>query len=108
MYFKELGKEANDTAKDKGWYDEEIIKTDLECHMLIVSEIAEASEEIRKGLDQLYFVNDKPKGESIELADAIIRIADYAFHKGIDLDRAIQLKLDYNKTRPFRHGGKLK
>ena len=29
-----------------------------------------------------------------------------AAHYGIDLDAAIQAKLEYNRSRPYRHGGK--
>ena len=48
----------------------------------------------------------KPEGELIELADAVIRIFDYAGAKGWDLEEAIKLKMTYNKTRSHRHGGK--
>ena len=46
----------------------------------------------------------KPEGVSIELADAVIRIADLCGQMGIDLETAIILKMDYNKSRPFKHG----
>lgn len=42
----------------------------------------------------------------IELADAIIRILDYCGYAGIDIDAAVERKHEYNKTRPYRHGGK--
>jgi len=48
----------------------------------------------------------KPEGIPIELADCIIRILDYCAYTGIDIDKAIQIKHEYNKTRPYRHGGK--
>jgi hypothetical protein len=35
-----------------------------------------------------------------------LRIADYCGHKGWDLEAALRMKMDYNKTRPHRHGGK--
>ena len=41
-----------------------------------------------------------------ELADAMIRIMDLAFSRGIDLEHHIQMKMRYNKTRPHMHGGK--
>lgn len=49
----------------------------------------------------------KPCGIPSELADAVIRIADLCGHMGIDLEAAIVAKMEYNKGRPFKHGGKL-
>lgn len=46
----------------------------------------------------------KPEGFGIELADTIIRIADLAGHLGIDLEKLIRLKWEYNVDRPFKHG----
>lgn len=48
----------------------------------------------------------KPEGFGVELADAIIRIADLARRHDIDLDGLVRLKMDYNKTRPHMHGGR--
>lgn len=48
----------------------------------------------------------KPDGFPIELADAVIRIADLCGYLGIDLEKAIRVKSDFNETRPFKHGGK--
>lgn len=48
----------------------------------------------------------KPEGFGVELADAIIRIADLARRLEIDLDGLVRLKMDYNKTRPHMHGGR--
>ena len=42
-----------------------------------------------------------------ELADAVIRILDMATGLGIDLDSEIAQKLDKNRSRGYRHGGKL-
>jgi NTP pyrophosphatase (non-canonical NTP hydrolase) len=48
----------------------------------------------------------KPEGLAIELADCMIRIMDYCGGAGIDIEKAIKIKHEYNKTRPFKHGGK--
>lgn len=66
--------------------------------MLIVSEVAEAMEGHRKGL-----ADDKlPHRQAIEveLADAVIRIADLAGALHLDLGGAIAEKLEYNRNRP--------
>ena len=71
----------------------------LATHMaLIHSEESEATEALRKG--------DRNNFEE-ELADVIIRVASIAHGLGIDLERTIVGKLEVNKTRGFRHGGKL-
>jgi hypothetical protein len=48
----------------------------------------------------------KPEGFVVELADAVIRIADLCGALGLDLAAAIELKHAFNVSRPFRHGGK--
>lgn len=48
----------------------------------------------------------KPEGIAVEMADCIIRILDWCGKEGIDIDRIISEKHEYNKTRPYRHGGK--
>jgi len=65
---------------------------------LIHSEVSEALEGFRKG--------DRANvGE--ELADVLIRILDCAPGLEIDLDREVAAKLEKNKTRGYRHGGKV-
>lgn len=100
-----FSKDVHELAKEKGWHDAtHHVNSDLENHMLIVSEIAEASENVRKGNPYFYMNNGKPEGEAVELADAIIRILDYAESQDMDLIGALLVKHEYNKTRPFRHG----
>ena len=109
MYnLNKLVDEIHETAKSKGWWDKD--RFPLEIHMLIVSEIAEATEEVRKNKEEfisyMYYENDKPVGEAVELVDAVIRILDYFGHKCWDFEKILKAKMDYNKTRPYRHGGK--
>lgn len=96
--------EIHELAKSKGWYDQP--RTPLELHMLIVSEIAEATEAARKGDDYHVTETGKPEGEAVELADAVIRILDYAEFRGFNLERIMLEKHEYNKNRSYRHGGK--
>jgi NTP pyrophosphatase (non-canonical NTP hydrolase) len=75
--------------------------------LLIVSEITEAMDELRAGIQptQVYTeFPDKPCGFGIELADAVIRILDLASCLGIDLEGLILQKMTYNEGRPFKHG----
>lgn len=65
--------------------------------MLVVSEVAEAMEGHRKGLMDDKLPN-RPMIE-VELADAVIRIADLAGALGLDLGGALAEKLAYNLTR---------
>ena len=105
MHIKDLVKESHETAREKGWWD--VVKSPLEIHALIHSEISEAVEEARKDTKPLYYNNDlKPEGEAVELADAIIRIADYFGYRNWDLEKILEIKMHYNKSRSYRHGNK--
>lgn len=49
----------------------------------------------------------KPFGVPTEFADILIRVLDACLAFGIDIDRAVNEKMEFNVTRPNRHGGKL-
>lgn len=55
---------------------------------------------------RIWKVPVKPDGIPIELADIIIRVLDVCAAHDIDIQRAIAEKMDFNRTRPERHGGK--
>lgn len=119
-------REIHGLAIEKGWYEGEP-KSTLEQLALIMSELGEAVNEVRVENAPVYFkckitgkslpldkVNQgvigfdhwKPEGVAVELADAIIRALDFADHCGWNMEQIIQLKHNFNKTRPHRHGGK--
>ena len=98
-----------DNAVQKGWHDEDRTIGDLIA--LMHSELSEALEEYRNGHSptEVYFNDskpEKPEGIPVELADCVIRIFDFCGKYGIDLEYVINQKIAYNKSRPYRHGGK--
>lgn len=105
MKLNDLVTTAHEMAQSKGWWNSP--REDGTLLMLMVCELAEAAEEARNNTPDVYFKDDgKPEGKAIELVDTIIRIADYFGHKGWNLEELVKLKLEYNKTRSQRHGGK--
>lgn len=101
----DLAKEIHEHAVSRGWYDKP--RNIGEMLALIHSEVSEALEEYREQKMQTYFDGEKPCGFPSELADVIIRTLDLCAHLEIDIDAEIEAKMRYNKTRPYRHGGKI-
>lgn len=105
MHLNTFMRQVHSTAREKGWHDSE--RRPLEIHALISSEIGEATEAVRGGLPHFFLDGKgKPEGEAVELADAVIRIADYFGKNGWNFAEILKAKMEYNKTRSYRHGGK--
>ena len=99
----ELATEVHSTAKEKGWWDNE--RNDGELIALMHSELSECLEHLRHSNPQ----DDKiPQhtGAEAEFADVIIRMMDMAVARGWDVARAVVDKMEFNKTRKHKHGGK--
>jgi len=91
-----LVKEAHETAVEKGWWRDE--RSLLDCIALIHCELSEAVEAYRKG-DEAHVVE--------ELADVLIRVFDLCGRRGWNLEKSVLDKMAFNKTRSYRHGGKI-
>tara|TARA_R110002020_G_scaffold117476_11_gene268607 strand:- start:594 stop:917 length:324 start_codon:yes stop_codon:yes gene_type:complete len=99
--WNKIAKSIYKNAVNHGFWKDE--KNDGEAMALIHSEISEALEAMR---------NDNPSSSKIieyssveeELADAVIRIMDYAFGKDLDVAGAILAKIEYNQSREYMHG----
>jgi len=96
MELRNLQKEIHDNAIAHGWWDKFRPIPELLC--LIHSEVSEALEAYRNG--------DR-ENIAEELADIVIRTLDTAGGYGIDLEEEVIKKHEINKSRPYRHGGKL-
>lgn len=95
---KEIRKinEANGwkVTKPEDWNDTYKIPAIL-C--LIHSEVSKALEDFRK---------DNREHFAEEIADVMIRCLDLCAGQNIDIEKEILAKLEKNKLRGFRHGGK--
>ena len=114
----ELARQFHKRAKAKGFWDEERETGTL--LMLIVSELSEALEADRKNKhsNMPLFNFDVDTGDSFEdafkknikdtfedeIADVAIRLLDLVGKMGIDIEKHISLKMQYNATRPYKHG----
>lgn len=122
---------AHSTAKEKGFWETE--RNVSEMLMLIVSELAEAQEALRKNhysekqiSKQLHsdihlditdeefvfqgiawkkaFETHVKSSFEDEIADVAIRLFDLCGGLGIDLEKHIELKMKYNSMRGYKHG----
>lgn len=91
-----LIKECHRIAESKGWWDEP--RNDGELIALMHSELSEALEALR--------AHGTKDNLAEELADCCIRIFDYCGARDIDLEKILLKKIEYNRTRPYRHGKK--
>lgn len=128
---KNLIAQAHGTAKEKGFWDTE--RNVSEMLMLIVSEVAEAQEALRKNhyanqevVDSLAhdleldrtdeefllkalvwkgkFEDNIKSSFEDEIADVAIRLFDLCGGMGIDLEKHIEMKMKYNSMRGYKHG----
>lgn len=104
-------------AKEKGWHDEDETEDhfiERACNNMHdeVSELHEAwrNNRLHKDCDKA----EKMAAEGLpvltclqeEYADIVIRAAENSKRLGFDLQLAVAIKHEFNKTRPVRHGGK--
>lgn len=94
---------AHQIAKEHGWW--ELDRNDGEMIALMHSELSEALEGIRHGNPPSDHIPTFSAAEE-EFADVLIRIFDTCHVRGYRLAEAIVAKMEYNNSRPYKHGGK--
>lgn len=131
MSLNELAKEIHQNAIEHGWWETE--RSFGEIVALCHAELSEALEEYRDNHPDVWYRcpeqpnqgphgcdlcpyepeecdvrgdQMKPEGIAVEMIDCMIRILDWCGHAGIDVDKVLHNKHEYNKTRPYKHGGK--
>lgn len=100
VVINDLSYEAHQTSVNKGFWDGQDKNDPRVLGMklaLIHSEVSELLETYR---------GSNGAGEAEEMADIVIRVMDLAAARGVDLGRAIVMKMAHNATRPHKHGGK--
>jgi NTP pyrophosphatase (non-canonical NTP hydrolase) len=106
IVFAALSEDAYEIARSKGWYepreDHPAIKGER-----IHSEVTELVDVYARGIEDT--PSDKipafTKAEE-ECADIILRALSFAGRYNMRIGAAVLAKLEHNRDRPLRHGGK--
>jgi NTP pyrophosphatase (non-canonical NTP hydrolase) len=99
---KILAQEINEINRANGW---NVVSPDSwKDRYHIPSALALIHSEVSEALEAFRHTDHDNFAE--ELADTLIRVLDMAGGLGIDIDKEVRTKLEANKNRGFKHGGK--
>lgn len=95
----EWTRDIHQNAVEHGWWDEPRSFGDIValCH---------CDKETQCEVDGKPEHSCKPEGIATEMVDCLIRILDWCGKEGVDVEAVLAQKHEYNRTRPYRHGGK--
>lgn len=99
---------AQDAMKEdhRQWSWQQLNHVGLYCKMKPIRDVGaplEYAEEIIRYLS----AKEKPEGFPIEVIDGIIRSGELLYALGYNIEKCMRMKQEFNKTRPYRHGGKI-
>ena len=102
MHLDDLTDVCHGLAWEAGWWHdletgEPIERNDAELICLMHSELSEALEGVRKGHQDKHL--PQYSAVTVELADAVVRILDYAGKRQLPIGSALAEKLAYNQDR---------
>ena len=113
----EIADAVHANAREKGFHDDGLTREQfVKRHTgTLHSEVTELFDAVQKGtLDELCDKTEKMLALGLpaltcaeeEYADIVIRALDQCRRLGIDIQRAIEAKHAYNRTREYKHGKK--
>ncbi len=103
-----LAGQIHQNAVRHGFYPRGAERNIGELLALVHSEVSEALEDWRNERMETYEVDGgKPCGFPSEIADIIIRCLDVCSYLQIDIEKEIEDKMEFNKGRERRHGGRI-
>lgn len=112
-WWNDLAEQVHETAVEHGWWtNPDTNEYDVDCFnksekiALMHSELSEALEAMR--MPEWEMSEKIPVFFHLEeeLADLQIRLMDFAAAYGLRVAEATIAKAEYNKSRPYKHGGK--
>jgi len=114
MTINEIATMVHENAKAKGFHPSEPLEVFIanQCNN-IHGEVQELWDAFRAGTEEepcdkntYISTGEQLTCKEEELADIIIRVLDVSKRLGVNIEKAILIKHQYNTTRPFKHGKK--